>query len=176
MILKGVLDLCKAIPLILKKHPDTKFIFVGTALNSPLNEVSMDNYMRSELKNNLQNIVFTGMVSLDKIPILLKQADALIIPSLWENFATVCLEAMSAGKLVIGTKTGGIPEIIGKDCGLLAKYKNYKNLAKKINYAIENPQKMQILAKNGRNKIINSYSQQKISLKMEEIYLSNLNS
>jgi glycosyltransferase involved in cell wall biosynthesis len=170
MVLKGVLDMCKAIPTVLEKHPDIKFIFVGQALDSPKPGVSMDHFMKDELQKYSDNITFTGKIPLEQIPEMLNQSDSLIIPSLWENFPTVCLEAMSAGKLVIGTRAGGIPEIIDSTCGLISKYRKYKNLASKIIYATENPDKMKILAQNGRQKVLNLYSREITAEKMEKIY------
>lgn len=170
MILKGLVDICKAIPIVLKKYPYIKFIFVGQTLSSPLPEVNMDDFLRKNLKEYLNNVIFTGKVEPDQVSKWLSKSDALIIPSLWENFPTVCLEAMSAGKLVIGNKTGGINEIIDSTCGLLTKRKNSKNLANKIIYAIKNPKKMEKLALNGRNKIAKRFSQEIVGKKMEDIY------
>ncbi len=170
MVLKGVLDLCKAIPIVLKKHPTIKFIFVGEALNSPQNGVEMDEYIKNQLADYIESLQFKGSVLLSEIPYVLEDCDALILPSLWENFPTVCLEAMSAGKLVIGTNSGGIPEIIGKKFGLIAKRKNSKDLAEKILFAIENPKIMKELARKGREKVLNGYSGKIIGEKMEKIY------
>ncbi len=172
MILKGIVDYFKAIPLVLNKHPYAKFIFVGQMIDSPNPNLNLNEFVNFELDKFTENITFTGNVSLFKIPELLEKCDALVMPSLWENFPTVCLEAMSAGKLVIGVNSGGIPEIVDSNCGLIAKRKNYKSLASKIIYAIENPEEMKVLAENGRQKILNLYSQEIVGKQMEEIYES----
>ncbi|KIX84467.1 glycosyltransferase [Thermus filiformis] len=46
------------------------------------------------------------------IPELLSQADALLLPSDWEGVPLVVLEAMAAGKPVVATKVGGVPELV----------------------------------------------------------------
>jgi glycogen synthase len=52
---------------------------------------------------------------------LLSACDVLVAPSLYESFGIMYVEAMRAGKPVIGTKAGGIPEVVDDGVtGLLA--------------------------------------------------------
>ena len=73
----------------------------------------IDRYIR---RMKLENKIFVlGFVSRDRLYSLLKDADALIIPSIWpENNPLVALEALSLGTPVITSNMGGLPEIIGK--------------------------------------------------------------
>lgn len=48
-------------------------------------------------------------------------SDLLIVPSRQENFPTVILEAFACGVPVVGSNVGGIPEIIGENCGWVMK-------------------------------------------------------
>lgn len=45
----------------------------------------------------------------------LEQAWAVVVPSTWENYPNVCIEAMALGKLVIASTSGGQAEMIGLD-------------------------------------------------------------
>jgi glycogen(starch) synthase len=174
MIFKGVIDLCRAIPLVLKKHPHVSFTFVGRSMASPKDDVLMVDYLKTELAPHLSNVNFVEEVPLDQVPNYMKQSDAVIVPSLWENFPTVCLEAMSAGKLVIGTDVGGIPEMLDNDAGLLAQSRDHKDLARAIIFAVENPEKMRVLAENGRRKVLAQYSQNVVGKQMEVLYQSTM--
>jgi glycosyltransferase involved in cell wall biosynthesis len=52
----------------------------------------------------------------------LRQADIFLIPSLWENCPYSCLEAMAAGRAIVSSDAGGLPELIRHDQnGLLAR-------------------------------------------------------
>ncbi|HEC15575.1 MAG TPA: glycosyltransferase family 1 protein [Sedimenticola sp.] len=64
-------------------------------------------------------------------------ADLVIFPSWWEPFGLVCIEAMAAQALVIGSNAGGMAEIIddGVD-GFLVVPKNVEKLKQKINYVL----------------------------------------
>lgn len=56
----------------------------------------------------------------DDVPELLGLASVLVLPSLAESFGFVCAEAMSLGKPVVATMTGGIPEVVvHEETGLL---------------------------------------------------------
>ncbi|ABU59697.1 glycosyltransferase [Roseiflexus castenholzii] len=54
----------------------------------------------------------------------LEKAWAVVVPSTWENYPNVCIEAMALGKLVIASTSGGQAEMIGADgdCGILFRW------------------------------------------------------
>lgn len=59
----------------------------------------------------IQNIVtFLGVV--DYVPVLLNSVDALVVPSRWEGFGIVAIEAMAMKKAVIASKIDGLAEIV----------------------------------------------------------------
>jgi len=69
------------------------------------------------------------------------RSDILVLPSLWEGYGIVLLEAMSFGLPVIATRVGGIPEIVsdGRN-GLLVEAGNVPDLARAMRYLIEHPE------------------------------------
>lgn len=68
----------------------------------------------------LSQIEFLGPMWGDELKNVLYDARFVIVPSLWhENFPYVIFQAFAAGKPVIGSLRGGIPELIGDDRGLL---------------------------------------------------------
>lgn len=119
---KGVDVLLKA----LSESRDVPFVIVG---NGP-EEDSLRN-MASEL--GLDNVKFVGPKWGKELDDYLNKAMFVVVPSLWqETFPYVILQAFAACKPVIGTKCGGIPEMIGKDRGLLYDATSEKELAKLI--------------------------------------------
>lgn len=85
-----------------------------------------------------QRIRFHGYAK-DPLP-LLRSADAVLVCSRWEAFGRVAVEAMLAGRPVIGSARGATPEIIqhGKT-GLLYEWRNVKELADRIQFLHDNP-------------------------------------
>ncbi len=53
------------------------------------------------------------------VPALLALADVVVVPSRWEARALIVQEAMRAGRPLVATRTGGIPELTGEDAAVL---------------------------------------------------------
>lgn len=60
----------------------------------------------------LRNVTFHGWLSRGEIATLMKQMDAVVMPSRWEAFGLVAIEAMREGVPVIASNKGGLPEVV----------------------------------------------------------------
>ena len=110
--------------------------------------------------NSINNVVFEGYQSGQKLKSLFQNAAILVFPSEWhENAPMTILEAYAYGKPVIGSNIGAIPElIVNEETGLLFTPGNYHELADKIDYLLNTPSLLARLGKNARNSVINKYS------------------
>jgi len=82
--------------------------------------------------------------------IVVNQADIILVCSRSEGFGRVTLEAMLLRKPVIGTASGGTPELVKEGFnGFLYEPGNHVQLADKIEYLIEHREKMKELGENG---------------------------
>ncbi len=104
---KGVDVLLKAMRTVVRQFPDVQLSIVG------------DGAVRAELeafvkRHRLQKqIVFHGWLGPKAVSVQYAQTTAVVIPSIWpENLPTVCIEALAMGRPVIGSNSGGIPELI----------------------------------------------------------------
>jgi glycosyltransferase involved in cell wall biosynthesis len=70
-----------------------------------------EEYLKSLAKGN-KNIQFIGHVH--NLSEFLKDIDIVVIPSIWEAWGNVCVEAKAAGKIVIASDTGGLTEQLEK--------------------------------------------------------------
>jgi glycosyltransferase involved in cell wall biosynthesis len=81
---------------------------------------------------------FTGHISRQTLPEVLRQADINVVPSRWdEPFGMVTLEGMACGLATVVSRTGGTPEVVG-DAALLFERDNVDELASHLQNLIEN--------------------------------------
>ncbi len=165
---KGQIYLIKAIPEIVKKYPNVKFVFVGAG-----NEKSNYQNLIKTLKIE-RNAILIGR-QLD-IPHILKSSDIFVLPSLREAFGLVNIEAMISGLPVIATKVGGIPEIVQNyQTGIQIESKSIEQLIKALLVLIESPKIREEMAKKGKLRVKNNFDVKVMAEKYEKIYSDTLN-
>ncbi|NQU83976.1 MAG: glycosyltransferase family 4 protein [Parcubacteria group bacterium] len=101
--------------------------------------------------HNRVNIL--GYVRGEDIPVLYKEASALILPSFYEGFGIPILEAMACGTPVIGSKAASIPEVAG-DAAVLVCPKKPEELAQAMNVVL-NDLTRRILIERGLQRVKN---------------------
>ncbi|MFN9176212.1 MAG: glycosyltransferase family 4 protein [Synechocystis sp.] len=88
------------------------------------------------LANNLDQVNFLGQV--DNEPEFLANCDVIVIPSRYEPFGLVCLEALAAGRPVVVTDVDGLPEQV-QGCGLIVPPEDETALAQALISLSEQP-------------------------------------
>lgn len=66
------------------------------------------------------SVTFEGWTSPERLAELYRRAEALLVPSRYEPFGIVALEAIASGCPVVASETGGLPEAVGA-CGMLVE-------------------------------------------------------
>jgi glycosyltransferase involved in cell wall biosynthesis len=74
------------------------------------------------------------------IPEVLNAADVFVLSSDYEGNPLAVLEAMAAGKPIISTAVGGVPELVEGGCGLLVPPRDVEALSKATSYMLESPE------------------------------------
>ncbi len=110
---KGVHVLIEAMAEVTRRAPQATLNIVGPHSDG----TERGGYRRrcEELVTRLNltdRVRFTGTVANRDLPVLFSQSRMLVVPSLWEGLGLVILEAMACGCPVVGSRTGGIPELI----------------------------------------------------------------
>ena len=98
-----------------------------------------------------------------------------VLPSIdkSEAFGIVSLEAMSSGVPVIASDLAGVRSVVDKKkTGLLVKPGNVDNLTDMINYLLKHPRIAKEYGKSGREKVLNSYTWEKIGYDLENVLKS----
>ncbi len=110
--------------------------------------------------DRLSNVEFLGFRTGDDLWELYRGARAVVIPSVWEEvFGLVALEAMAAGKPVIASQIGGLPEVVeDRFTGLLVRPGEVKELAEAMQRLTEDADLARDLGTRARQKALYEYS------------------
>lgn len=128
---EGVKILVRAVEEIRKKYPKLELLIVGDGSRRGEVEEVIANCGVSD------NVTITGMV--DNVFVPLELCDIYVHITLQEGLAQAILEAMSMGKPVIASKTGGIPEVVSsEEIGILVESER-DSVAVAIERLLENP-------------------------------------
>ncbi len=156
---KGWKTLLEAVSKLPKK--DFYLHIAGTGKDS--------NQMLSRIKNlDLESkIKYYGFIN--NMPDFYAKLDVLIIPSYWEPFGLIALEAMATETFIIASDVDGMNEILEDGTNaLLFSPKDSEDLLRKIHFFIENKEKMQKIINQASNDVKN-YSKQSFIEKYQYI-------
>jgi glycosyltransferase involved in cell wall biosynthesis len=129
---KGHTYLLSAMQDIVSRNGSCLCFIAGMGVSEPKLKAQIEDL---KLQNN---VTLLGWIPYDQIPIWINAADVFVSPSLAEGNPIIMFEVLGCGKPFIGTKVGGIPEIITSNkYGLLAEPADPKGLADIIQLALD---------------------------------------
>lgn len=161
---KGTYLLISAIPDVLSKCPDARFIFAGDG------EISQCAAHAKQL-DVLGSCVFVGWADAEKKDALLKGASMLVLPSKEESFGIVLLEAMSYGVPVVCSDGGFMHEVVddGKD-GIVFPTGDGRALSEAICTLLDDPEISRAMGETGRLKVAASYTLAVVTKVWKRVY------
>ncbi len=140
----------------------------------PITLIAGDGNLRNDLERlagelKLEDVYFLGAQSHGQMVKLFNVADVAAMPSIFEAFGLVSLEALACGTPVIAGNVGGFARIVNSEIGYLMKPGDYKTLAEKITAFIRDGFKQKV-----KNKAVayirQNYSWDKTVAKIEKLY------
>jgi glycosyltransferase involved in cell wall biosynthesis len=151
---KGVQFAIEALDVVKERFPEVSLLIAG------------EGTYRSTLEEHVatlglsHRVTFLGLRS--DVPEIFASSHIVIVPSIWaEAFGYTVIEGMAAGRPVVASKIGGIPEIIEDGVsGLLFKAGDSKELAACIVRLLGNVELARRLAQGGRERVMRNFNQQ----------------
>ncbi len=153
---KGIEYLIDAFGKIKNEFPQFQLVIIGEG-----SELKNLKWQIANLK--LENKVeFKGKLPLKETKNIMKNCYCLVLPSLSEGLGRVLMEAMALGKPIIGSRVGGIPDLIkDNQNGFLFEKGNSDDLAKKLRILLKNRNFAIKMGQKGREFVENNFSNQK---------------
>jgi glycosyltransferase involved in cell wall biosynthesis len=163
---KGFKNLFEAVKLLIDEGRNLRCLVVGGGASTE-KIAALNNYAAS--LGISPYILLTGRRS--DIPDILSLLDVFILPSLAEGLGRSLLEAMAAGRPIVATKVGGIPEAIEHDkSGILVPPDDSRALAHAIALLLDNPLKAQELGRASRKRAELLFDQTKMIDRICSLY------
>lgn len=136
-------------------------------------EVFGDGSLRSSLEAQARRLGldarFHGFV--DDLPRRLDDLDLFVLPSRGDNFPIAILEAMSSGLPVIGTRVGGIPElVVDGETGLLVEPGDVDGMAAALDDLLADPARRGQLGRNGAVRVARRFAAADSARRFVELY------
>lgn len=164
--------LFKAMPLILKAHPNTKLLLVGDQLAGGMH--GSDEYKVNTLAmaKNLglePHCIFVG--NRGDVEVLYPACDLTVLPSLFEGTPNVALESMASGVPIVATGVADNAVII-KDgsTGYIVTLHDHQQLADKVNLLLQDSPLRLTMGKQARQHMLDEYSCQRLAEKTASVY------
>ena len=161
---KGHIYLLEAIPDVVKKNPNARFLIVG---DGPYKDVIEEKIKEMGVR---KYVIMTG--HREDIPEILSAIDFLAFPSYAnEGVPQSVLQAFAAGKTVIASDAGSISEVVlNNKTGVLIPPRNSSILAKRIIELLKGKDKRKKMASAGKKLVETKYSLEAMLNKIEKLY------
>lgn len=160
---KGHDLLIRAFKEIRKEKPQARLVIVG---EGHLMESLKTLASQLELSDA---VIFTGF--LEDVPRIIATFDVAVLPSYFEGMGRVLLEAMAMEKPVVGTRVGGIPDLIEEGLnGYLVSPGNEKELASAVLSILNDKGLATKMGKAGRKKMTDRFSADTMVRSIEKVY------
>lgn len=169
---KGI-HLCKEIVSSILERYEVSFVFAGQDLFNYMTGTLLPYWKTKRFRGSVH---YLGKLDLASIRSCLRQTDIFMLPSLWENCPYSCLEAMAAGRAIISSDQGGMPELIRDgENGLLARNGESASYIACLERLIEDNAMRERLGAAARRTIEESFTDTRIARISTDFYLECLN-
>lgn len=154
---KGQEVLVRAASLLRERHPEVRYLIVGSASPGNEDQVTRLRALISELGVE-DRVVLAG--ESDDPASVFAALDIAVAPSVQpEPFGCIVMEAMAVGTSVVGSRSGGIAEqIVDGDSGLLFTPGDAQSLAAALDQLLSNPELRSAMAANGLRRVRTTFS------------------
>jgi glycosyltransferase involved in cell wall biosynthesis len=160
---KGQRHLIAAMPLLLERVPQAHAVIAGSG--------DLEDYLR-ELAEEVGVAARVHVLGARKdVPALMHAIDVFVMPSIWEGFGLVLLEAMAAARPIVASRVATIPEVVIEgETGLLVPPGDPLALADALAQLADQPARARQFGEAGRERLRVHFSLEKMVGDTELLY------
>jgi glycosyltransferase involved in cell wall biosynthesis len=150
---KGALHLLNAVERLRQKIEDLVLVSIGLPTRM---------WRRKKRTLAESNLLDLGYINEEEKKDAFAACDIFVLPSRFDSFGIVYLEAWRCGKPVIGAKIGAISEVIEENRdGFLVEFGDVEQLTSKMLYLLNHPDLCKEMGENGRRKVVERFNWEK---------------
>lgn len=175
---KGLNVLADAAPMVLRQFPHARFVVVGQDMGV---REGLEKRLKELGIGALDRFLFTGHINDEGLFLSAYGAcDVFVLPSEYEAFGLVLLEAMASGKPCVATNVGGMPEVLGEPsppkglhqaaCGMLVDYPDHDQLAEAIMRLLSDSKLRETMGAAGRERVRREFNWDSVTARILGIY------
>jgi glycogen synthase len=164
---KGIHDAIAALPRIRRTHPGTTLTIAG--------EGTQQQWLIEQARKHkvLKAVTFVGHMNHEASVRLLHSADAAVLPSHYEPFGIVALEAAATGTPLVTSNVGGLGEaVINGQTGISHPPRDVTALATAVRTVLDNPEAAQQRAIAARERLTSDFDWHTVASETAQVYLA----
>lgn len=170
---KGIDTFVKAAQQVAQKHP-VRLVFAG-GYDPDAEDAAEFRRIRAlvEACGLADASTFLGKVEQGRLAMVYSAADLCVVPSHYESFGMVAIEAMACGTPVIASDVGGLRySVVHRETGLLARARDPESFASGISLLLEDPGLRDGMGRAGARLVREMFSWEAIASRLETVYSS----
>jgi starch synthase len=169
---KGLFYLIRAMKEVRKEFPEAHLLCVG-GVPRWLREGDILGLLRHEIEASdlSSNVTLLDAIRNLELVDFYSSAEIFVLPSYYETFSKVCLEAMACELPVIATKTGGLPEaVVDTKTGKLVRYGSSLELASAIIGLLSDKATARAMGHAGRRRVLERFTWNAVAERVDSVY------
>ncbi len=97
--------------------------------------------------------------------------DAVVLTSANEGTPVTIIEALAAGRPVVSTRVGGVPDVVDEgETGFLVRRGDTHAMAERLELLARNPERARTMGETGRTRVLERYSVSRLVDDVDELY------
>ncbi len=175
VIFVGRITRQKGVPVLLRAAsaliPEAQLVLLAGAADTPEQLAEVTELVDGLRATRSGAIWIPEMLPKPEVIQLLTHATVFAIPSIYEPLGIVNLEAMACGTAVVGSRTGGIPEVVvDGETGLLVPAGETEPLAEALNTLLRDPDRAEAMGQAGRKRAVSEFGWPAIAAQTADLY------
>jgi alpha-maltose-1-phosphate synthase len=175
VIFVGRITRQKGVPVLLRAAsrlvPEAQLVLLAGAADTPEQLAEVTELVDGLRASRSGVIWIPEMLPKPEVIQLLTHATVFACPSIYEPLGIVNLEAMACGTAVVGSRTGGIPEVVTDgETGLLVPVGEPEPLADALNVLLRDPDRAEAMGQAGRKRAVSEFGWPAIAAQTADLY------